>query len=172
MSTSKFATKKSIPKAVKIEDVQFMHNNKPVSKEEFLRAPRTHAQAVIDKLTAAADEFLAEYNAPSFGRLVASLVCGLAVYAGGLYLGLPLATAVVVAVTSLTGAGFLAFFATILSYFTVGFAACWLGIATYHWVLEARFEHLADAGAAVRDAAKRRVSLVRDWFTRNDPVAV
>lgn len=101
---------------------------------------------------------------PSGKRLLVSTVIGLVTYASTIWVAIPVVELIVAGAIALTGSAFLGFLALVIGAFFAALAAAYGGFKAFSWSMSFDFGAAAQTGRDLRDAAKKRVTLVRDWF--------
>jgi hypothetical protein len=115
---------------------------------------------------ASREELFDAVQIPSGTRLLVSAVAGLISYASTLWFAAPLIELAVVGALALTGIPFIGFLVYVLGLFAAVMASIYAGWKTMTFVMSFDIDEARETGRALRDAAKRRVSLVRGWFKR------
>jgi hypothetical protein len=111
------------------------------------------------------------FNLPTSRRVLVATLAGLLTYATSIYWSMAIVEWVAVGAVVMTGSGFLGFLVTVLAWFMAFVASLRLGYRVAKFVLAYEPSAYSEVAASIKDAAQRRVSLVRGWFKRSDDVA-
>jgi hypothetical protein len=125
---------------------------------------KAKVNAAFERHAASREELLSSLKVPSGTRLLVSVVAGIISYASTLYFAAPLIELVVVGAIALTGLPFIGFLVHVLGLFAAVMASIYAGWKTMTFVMSFDIDEARNTAATLRDAAKRRVSLVRGWF--------
>jgi hypothetical protein len=103
---------------------------------------------------------------PSGKRLLLSTIGALITYASTIWFAAPVIEILVVGAISLTGSAFLGFLVGVVGWFLAIWAGISAGCKAFGFLVSFDTDNIAKVGSDLRDASKRRVSLVRGWFAR------
>lgn len=176
MTASKFAAKQTtVSKAnqAALKALKASAAKRPVataSARERCEAEADAAKAFVDPQV---DEAMKSYAAsmeafklPSGTRFIMSACAGILAYASTLWFGMPLLEWAIVGAVSLTGSAFLGWLVYVFGLVVLIASSVIAGVRAYHYIATFSVEDAAATGRNIRDAAKRRVSLVKGWFKR------
>jgi hypothetical protein len=144
----------------------------PTAKAARAATNNTDAQRVYaERVAQAQDEFLASNAVPSHTRQLVASVAQLLGFSVSIYWGVQLSGALMTAAVLYTGSAFIAFVLGMIAV-VLSFKAAWnTGTFIARFVLDYDSDTLAEAGRELRIASARRVSIVKRWFTRDEPTA-
>ncbi len=178
MSASKFNAKHTTVSAANqaaLKSLKASAAKRPVAK--FTAAERCEAEADAAKsfVDPAVDEAMKsyasamEFKLPSGTRFLMSACAGILAYASTLWFGMPLVEWAIVGAVSLTGSAFLGWLVYVFGLVVLIASSVIAGVRAYHYIATFSIDDAAATGRNIRDAAKRKVSLVKGWFKRSDP---
>lgn len=143
-----------------------------VPEQDVQDAVDVSAQRVYaERIASAQDEYLASVDAPTHTRMLVASVTQLLTFSVSMYWSVQLTGWVMTAALLFTGSSFVAVLIAILG-LVLAFKAAWrAGFTAAEVVSNASFKTAGNVGASIKDAAARKVSMVRGWFVRDDIVA-
>lgn len=104
---------------------------------------------------------------PSSTRTLISLVATFLTSFTTSYIGFSVVAWLSTAALVYSGSAFLGLLVLVVGYIVTGLVVFKASLAVGNFVLGFEFDDVRSAAASVQDAAQRRVSLVRGWFTRS-----
>lgn len=148
---------RATPKASKVKA-------EPIQAAPTVETPNEVSQdTLFERMRAAAEDYFASINQPTWTRRLTSFALGMLTYGGVFYLSMQLVDMLVAATMLYSGVGFISFMAAFLGIIAALIAATTVGVYMYEFAM-------AFEASRVRDRFNSWVDSARARFIRTSPV--
>jgi Zn-dependent protease with chaperone function len=173
MTASKFAAKHTTVSAANQAALKDLQAKAAKPKAAKLEPDKLIVDPVVDEAVREFAETLdATIPLPSGTRLLISTIAGVVGYGTTIYMVTPVVVWLAGAAMALTGWMFLSYVIGLVAWAIGVFFSLYVGMKAFSTTFDVDFDRVASTGRTLREAAKRRVSLVRGWFKRSDYIVV